>query len=280
MNLSKRIIKSLAIGFGIFLSTIIIFAIVTAISAIIGVVPFFNGNSSSQTVSYNEKLNDFNSIEIDYDAGELDIKTGENFYIEAKNVPEKFKYEVKDGKLKIKNELKNKLFSKISTNINSKVVIYVPEGTDITHANIEVGAATINVSNIKIDNLKLELGAGKAYLNNVQVLGKSDIELGAGSFIGENIKLNELALEVGAGKMELNTVLTGKTRIECGVGKIELNILGYREMYDISEEKGLGKIVLAETLIVKEDEIYTHKEKIKLDIEVGLGKIDLNFVKK
>lgn len=150
-----------------------------------------------------------NSIDIDISNGTIELVKGDSFNLEVENsLKDKFKCEVSDGILTIrqKNEVEIKLFGwSIGTNFRIgglkkfKLKLTVPEDTDFSKLNINVGAGTIIMKDITGDVMLVQAGAGKISLESCAVKNSSAFQVGAGSFKAEDVELGNSTVECGTG---------------------------------------------------------------------------------
>lgn len=278
MKLSQTIIKSVATGLGLFLAAIIIFSIVTVISSIFGIIPFFSGNEQYNTTSVITEIDSFNSIDADIDYGTIYVKNGDTYKIEAINVSNNFKYKVKNNELVIDYAKKNSFLN--TKNNNSKIIITIPKEANCDNYDFEIGASKLYISDLEIANLKLTIGAGDANVINLKITEDFKLKVGAGNVKIKDANINTMDVDIGAGNADITSILKGITKIDCGVGNVDLNILGYKELYEIRKDKGIGNITEKESLNYDQDKIYIPENKINLDVKTGVGNININFVKK
>ncbi len=75
-------------------------------------------------------------------------------------------------------------------------------------------------------------------------LERVNLEAGAGTVLVNDLKVKELDMNLGVGKVEIEVEISGKSKIDAGLGKLELNLKGGREDYKMKFSKGLGVITL------------------------------------
>lgn len=266
MRNTQKVIKNLAIAFAFFL----IFSIISGL--IYGVSLFSNVFNDKEDLKHLEEIkeltsNDAKILSIDLNATNLIIKIGDNFKAETSN-----KYIVtKQDKDKIYITERNHNMMKK----HSKLIIYVPNNMTLDFVEINGGAGKIKIDALMTKFLRLDLGAGKVEINNLQVLNKTKVEGGAGSVDIKNSILNNLDLSMGVGKFNLDAKILGNSTIEQGIGSIDLNLIGIINDYEINVEKGLGSISV-EGQNLKDNKTIGNGFN-KIDIEGGIGSIDINF---
>lgn len=225
MSLFSKIVRNLALAFGIFLA-------ITIISFGLDLAYFFlQSTNLVKNNSYEISGEDFKKyssyLDVRLKASNLVIKSGDTFRYET-NIKD-LKVTQKDNKLVIKDTRKNVLNSK-----HNDVTIYIPDGLIFDSVNIEMGAGKLDIKQVELNNVTLDLGVGKATINS-NLIGKSTIECGIGEVIlNLNLPLDsyKLKLEKGIGEVTLNgksvknDTTVGKgintINVEGGIGKISV----------------------------------------------------------
>lgn len=147
-----------------------------------------------------------------------------------------------------------------SYNSGSSFTVYIPREWTFEEVDITIGAGKLQVETLQTGEFKLEVGAGQAIVNNINVLKETKISCGVGSIALEGTFQNELKLDCGVG--EITTNVYGKYedynyKVDCGVGHV--NVGGY-------SYSGLGS-----TQEVKANAPNTIK------IDCGVGSVRVNF---
>lgn len=270
MNQAQKIIKYLAIAFGLYLAINIIGWVIFGIFSIAGISKIAEiSQEDITTITYSQEFEDVENLDFEIKYAQIYVKAGETLKIEADKVNDDWKIN-KDGKtLKISNVGK-------SWNINNEIpilVIYLPEELQLNKVEIESGAGETNIEYLNSKSIELNLGAGKVSINNI-ASEKASIECGAGEVIIKNADLTNVRLEAGIGRLEYSGYIRGISNIECGIGELDLNLAG-GEIYSISAEKGIGEITINGESI-KKDAVVGNGEN-KIDIEGGIGAIKVKI---
>lgn len=269
----QKAIKYLAIVFGLFLSVNIIAWTIFGITLIGGTIEGINYITSraDNTISYSETFENVQSLEIKLNASELEIKQGDCFKVEGNKISENAEIKLENSKLKITDERVN---TSIWQNDNlSKIIVYIPEGTNLESSNIKLGAGNAVIENIDSEKFDFEFGAGNVTLKNIYSQ-ESNITCGAGNIKVENSNLNNLKLKAGVGKLEYEGNISGDSKIECGVGEIILNLNEKIEKFTLKATKGLGELRINNSQISNDEVIGNGENTIK--IEGGIGSIKIN----
>lgn len=281
----QKIIKYIAVAFGLYLAISIIGGI---IAIIVSIFTGFYGisyltdslndainsdDTSIERIDENQEVEEFSKMKLDISASNLTIKLeGNSYKVETYQIPKNTKIESKDGILEIKNNKKlNKSDSK------SSITIYLPEGVELEEADIQIGAGIVDVTGLIAKNVEFNFGAGNVNMQNITVKNNAKIECGAGQAIIKNSELANANIEAGVGKLVYSGDLTGNTQIDCGVGDVELELTGDAEKYAIHTEKGIGDIKINDSSVA--DDSTTGNGENKINIEGGVGSIDIKMSK-
>jgi hypothetical protein len=131
MTTIQKIIKYGAIAFGIFLCINIITAIVMGIGILFGITTgfsVFSENVSTERIDFSEVYENVQELRINVELSKLNIKKGNEFKVEARNITKDFESNLQNGNLVIREKSNfNKWFHLGFFNPNSEVTIYIPE---------------------------------------------------------------------------------------------------------------------------------------------------------
>ncbi len=206
-------------------------------------------------------------LEIDLLTADITVLKGDSLKIDS--TKNSFRINNRNGKLSL--EERNALFSR---NENQHITIYLPEDFTFRTVNIDTGAGEIDAEMLKTEYLELDIGAGYAVFDNLQVTKKAEIDCGAGSFTVRDGVMHNLDFSLGVGKADIAAKVLSNADIESGVGELNLNLLGGKDTYTLGIEKGLG-IFTVDSQLVKESIIGSGENKIH--IEGGIGNISVKF---
>lgn len=272
MKQAQKVIKYVAIAFGLYLAINIIGAIVFGFTMLLGIDigrNFFTGNSS-ETIQYGQVFTNIEELEIEIGFADFEVKVGEELKVEGQ-IYKDFKIQVENKTLKIEDISKKWIFN---SNDVAKITLYIPEDFEFTKAEVEIGAGTTNIEKLKAADLDLNLGAGAVKIQNCEAQ-KTDIDCGAGKVEIESSTLKNLKLSTGVGEFSYNGYILGNSNIECGIGKLTLNLEGGAEIYSIEAEHGIGEIKLNGNKIENNKTQGSGENKIR--VEGGIGEIQINM---
>lgn len=278
----QKVIKYGAIAFGLYLCFIIISAIVFIITTVSGI--FLGANTLKQyqhdskkveISSFEEKYDDIQNLNIELDASELVVKTGEEFKIEVHNATNKFYSKLEGNTLKIRDNRSGiKLFNISEENV-PEIILYIPQDCQFDNVKIEAGINETYIENINAKEIKIDTGVGKFTIDNIQS-DYLNIDGGAGETIINNAKLNKIDLDIGVGKFVINIDDVENAKVEAGIGQLILNINQNKEDYKINAETGIGNLLIDGQNVKGDTSIGTGNKYIK--VEAGVGEIQVNFL--
>ena len=272
MKQAQKVIKYLAIAFGLYLAINIIGWIVFGFTMLLGIDMgrnLFTG-TGNETIQYGQVFTNVEELDIEIAFADFEVKVGKELKVEGQ-IYKDFKIELENKTLKNEDVTKRWIFNSSDM---AKVILYVPENFEFTKAEIEIGAGTTNIEQLKVAHLDLNLGAGTVKIQNCEAQ-KTDIECGAGKVEIEKSNLKNLKLNTGVGEFSYNGYILGNSTIECGIGKLTLDLDGGEELYSIEAEHGIGAIKLNGNKI-EDGKIQGNGENI-IKIEGGIGEIQINM---
>lgn len=278
MTSFQKIIKYGAIAFAIYLSLVIVGAIVFSITVIFGISSGFemfqDSNHFAMVTKWEQEFSDITSMDIEAGICKLMIKKGDTFKVEVSNVSDQFRCEAKGSKLIIEDEKLNRNIFGIN-NIVPEVIIYVPENSQLDEVRIETGVNDTHIESLKADKVELEMGIGKYQIDNLSAK-YAQIEAGAGETNINKAEIGELKLNGGVGKLVLTSKITKTADVDCGVGKVDLNLMGTSDDYQIEANTGLGNFEVDGKKVRDDERIGSGAVTIK--IEAGVGETTVNFI--
>lgn len=261
MTTFQKIVKYLAIALAVFI-------IVSIFSAIFGIAEFFSGEGVTDEIQAYEISENITSLDIEIGAADFNIVSGKSFSVES-NLKHLTVTE-NNGTLVIKED------KKIGISYTDAVLtLYVPADYVFDKIELLTGAGRLNAESLSAKELEFELGAGEINIKQLNASSKAEIEGGAGALTIESGTLNDLSLEMGVGALQLTSAITGNSEINFGVGEADLTLLGAEDDYELQFEGGIGEAYINGEAIGN-NKIYGNG-KHRIDIEGGIGKVDIDF---
>lgn len=278
MNSFQRTIKYLAIAFAAFLTVIIITGIVSAVSFVISMTTgdrFFADDE--EKIEFTRDFTDVEALEVNHSSGDLIIKVGDGFRVEASNVRASFSAKVTpDGTLTVKDK-SSFVFNWFDFGLgNSSITIYLPEDFTAAQAKLNTGAGAVTMDSLKAGKLTINAGAGNIKGSNIMA-EEADIDGGVGNITFSDSSFKDVDFDSGVGNLFFEGALHGDCEIDSGVGKVDIELDASREDYGFDIDTGLGTVRIDGDKISKGYRSKGDTDKsIKVDGGVGNVSIDFN----
>lgn len=270
MSNAQKIIKYLAISFAFFL----VFNIISGIMHMVMIISnIFNDKDDYEIMDKIKDLevsDEVKLLDVDVVSSNIVIKIGDTFRAETSN---KYIQCKQDYNMIYIAERRHNWFNDSS---KSKLTIYIPEDMVLDGVSINSGAGIVSIDKLSTRILNLDLGAAKVNINNLNTYDNTKINGGSGKVTIKNSSLNNLDLNIGVGKFTLEAKLLGNSKIDHGVGEVSLNLIGGKDDYQIHADKGLGSITISGNEM--KDDLIVGNGTNKIDIDGGIGNIDINFI--
>lgn len=271
----QKIIKYIAIAFGLFLSISIISSILFGAMTIIGIGTGIEYMASSENIegsSYTQEFEQVDSIKIDTSISKLNIKTGDVLKVEGKNVSNQCKIQKEGDTLVIQDK---KVYQPLwKDDQYPEITLYIPENLTLEKVEIATGVSETIMERLQAKKIELELGVGNTQINQIKA-DKIKLEGGAGKLVILDGDLQEADIDCGVGSFEYTGILKGKNDIDCGVGKTLVTLTDGKENYQIKAETGIGGLYI-DNKSVADETVYGEGES-RINIEAGVGRVDVNF---
>ena len=164
MKKAQKVIKYLAIAFGLYLAINIIGGIVFGATLLLGIDMGLNAISEVTEVNvmdYEESFSDIEKLDIKINAADFEIKIGEALKVVLKDVNEKTEVKAQGKTLKIAD---TKMNWNIVSNKKPAITLYIPEGMAFNEAKIEMGAGKVEKNQTVgsgENKIKIEGGIGE-----------------------------------------------------------------------------------------------------------------------
>ncbi len=280
MNSFQRTIKYIAIGFAILLSVGIISAIVNVGLIIASAVSGGSALHKTETLDFSETYTGVSSLDVRNSTGQLIIREGDAFKMEAENVSEGFEVRViKDGTLRISDDNLSFKFLWFRLNgmgsPNSRVTVYLPKDFTAKDVKLDTGAGNVEIEGLRTDRLSLSAGAGNIDGSNITA-GKVKVDGGVGNMDFENVSFSDSDFDCGVGNVSVEGTILGENKFDCGVGDVRLELSGDVNAYGIKVDAGVGNIRLNGEKISDEYRNNTNAAN-SIDIDGGVGNVTIEI---
>ncbi len=239
----------------------IIFIIVGIILLGIGIVTYkyIGTQKYIETEDINLSFDGSQVSELDITSADsrLTVRTDEvdDITVSIANAPKgRYKASVSGGCLKVES-VSAKWYS-VSSRVtdkscNTSIVITLPK-KQYAKLSLDTAVGETNAAGISADDVCIDSGVGTAKFTDCQ-FGSMDCDCGVGDFT-------------------FNGKITDGLTADCGIGTCTFNLKGSYEDHFINADKGLGAIN-----VQRGKTVGTLQEKIPLEIDCGIGEININF---
>lgn len=184
------------------------------------------------------------SLRVDFSYGTVDIITydGEDILVDVSNASSDYTCKDNSGVLTIND---NKYNSWLSAGDDATyLMIQIPESHMLNELKLTIGAAQVTINNLTVENLKIDVGAGTFEGTNLSVADEASLEVGAGTFNLYNFECQDIDLDCGVGKAYIEGVVYGDVKATAGAGEVEFNLIGDEEDFDYELSCSVGNISL------------------------------------
>ena len=274
MKAWQRGILYTAMALAIVLIIGILGGIVKGLSFLPRLLPSLSGAEES-TVSAGESAQIYTpagtvaGLKIELKAAALEIRTGDAFRAES-NL----------SHLAVTEENGVWAFRETRSFISSdaeahSLILYIPAQAALEEVTLDTGAGKVRIDTLTADKLELELGAGSFRASTLNATRQADIDGGAGELRIEGGTLANLELDMGVGHTALTARLNGNCSLDMGVGAAAITLLGSREEYRLSIDKGLGGVLIAGESVGDGAAVGNGNTRVKLS--GGVGRITVDY---
>ena len=191
-------------------------------------------------------LGGFDEIDVYIPYSSLEIIEGDSFKLEySVNDKNGLKVEVNDRKLKLEYKKTSSLNILTFNNDSSEgeyFKLYVPEGTSLEKADIDIESGSFKLAGIDIEELKLENESGSIKISDMKAK-KSDIKAESGSVKIENADITKLELKNEYGSVTMDNVVTVEAKVKLESGSLKMDGFDTSKA-EIESEYGSAKIIL------------------------------------
>ncbi|MDF2537867.1 MAG: putative rane protein [Herbinix sp.] len=283
MSSLQKVIKYCAMGFAIFLAVSIITAISSAVISVVSLVSgtniFHSNRDDKEVYDYEKDFTGVESLDINVSAGQLLIKQGSGFRVEAEKIAGSFEAEVSEsGTLSIKDSGVGTQFLWFNFNgfhnPSSKIILYLPSDFIAEEVMLDTGAGNVEIDGLRAEYLNVSTGFGNFTGKNMSAV-EAMIDGGFGSVVLEDISFEDSEFNCGLGNLRVSGELTGDCSIDCGIGNVDLDLSGAAEDYELEIDSGIGN-VRVDGKKVKEGHVNNNARNY-IEIDGGIGNIRVDF---
>lgn len=261
-------------------------------------------NESGSVVELNLTADELRNLYIELGACELHIMETKDDHASLKvsGTTKYFRYLEEDGDcLRLVNMTGRGFWnwSLHKVTVKTKVYLYLPEGTSLNYAEIEIGAGSMEAVGLQAHEMDLDVGAGACTINGSTTVDSMNLTVGAGRIILETLNAGKLDMDVGAGELrikdakvsgeadlslgmgnaELGGVFAGDMDIECGMGSVTLKLDDAEKDHNFDIDCALGNVRLgSHSYTGLADEVTIGNGSTSTyDVECNMGNVSIDF---
>ena len=190
-------------------------------------------------------LGGFDEVNINLPYASLDIVEGDSYKLEyCVNDKSGLDVEVKDNKLKLNYKTLSygiHLFD-FDNSEGEYFILYVPKGTSLKKADIDVESGSFKLSGIDVEDFKIENESGSIKISDMKS-EESSIKAESGAVKIENFETKKLDLVNEFGSVSIDNATTQKTKIKMESGSLKMNGIDMSDA-EIKSEFGSVSIIL------------------------------------
>lgn len=219
-------------------------------------------NNYENDYKFEENYENVKSMEVDVAYGNVTMKEGDSFHIEAYNMMEgKFISTLDNGVWKIQSntglpvEISGKLeifgidipynpWTLLDNDRVPNIAITIPADFTSENININMDAGCIYADSISTREAEIDVNAGYLHVKNLVAGNKSHLSVGTGELIIDNIYAKDISLENDVGVIQATGSLLGDSYAKNGVGSIRLNLVKEIDDYNYDIDCGIGSVTI------------------------------------
>ncbi|WP_050636119.1 DUF4097 family beta strand repeat-containing protein [Candidatus Stoquefichus sp. SB1] len=138
--------------------------------------------------------------------------------------------------------------------------IYIPEKKDLETVKIDMSAGDLSVHDLVANEVKIDTAAGRLQVNRLEC--------------------NDLKLNTAMGQTKIkDATVQKKVNVDVGAGDVNLNLRGRQADFHKRVSVGLGHVRVGDSSYsgIADRESYDSDGKIELDIDCGLGNVNVEM---
>ena len=193
---------------------------VTAVCMVVGIIINVWGISSKgytifghsrNTVTYDEDLSSFDTLDIDMSFGNIYIKKGTSFHVSYtgnKNyIPE---YSISGNKLTIEQKnIRHSLINVGFSNTKSELTITIPSDITLESLGLDINAGNVSIADIKSSIINADIDMGNLEISGCEFnTCKGDVNMGNAKI--SQCSFNNISLSVDMGNATIKPVTSDK----------------------------------------------------------------------
>jgi hypothetical protein len=253
-------------------------------------------NSGKNNSTYSNTATGVESIDVDVQFCKIEIVNGNEFSVEANNIPENgFKSYVEDGVWYLEDQYnKDEMINLFGFDIPiyqgffswdmdddyaPSVTVTIPKDFVAKNVTIKIGAGELNLEELEAANCELKVGAGSISVQQLKTTEEANLDVGAGDIDISNLETFNADFDCGLGSIDVSGEIFGDVTADCGMGEIAMDLVGNEEDYNYYINVGMGNVTLNddEFSFIASRTIRNDNAIGTFDLKCGMGSIDINI---
>ncbi|NLO10223.1 MAG: DUF4097 domain-containing protein [Clostridiales bacterium] len=238
---------------------------------------------NTPTFSMEDTVRDVEGLDIRIDVGEVFIRPGDEFSIQADNLynDNDLKSHVSNGVWEISHDA-NERFNffgidiPISIGIRNfktpSIRITIPEGFKAKDIKISMDAGRLKAENLHADIAHLTVDAGSLEIDGLIVEEESSYFVSAGHINLKQVDIKNIKVECDVGAVIMEGLVSGDNEIQCNVGSIELDIDDNMDYYSFDIDSDIGNVIINNKRyrnFINTKDRNDFKGNFRLNVDVG-----------
>lgn len=213
---------------------IILLIIVLIAAILIFIVRTYGSNLENTENTENENMisqtfGNVQSIEINLQKLELEVKQGEQVKVEYADTLEGLKIEQSETMLNITDE--DVVMSEDSN--SQKIIIYLPQETKFNDINLTAKDRNISIETLNATNIKLNIDGNYCTINHI-LSDVMELKNQDGRMTIGNGRIKNVTIQSDSGNDKLNLKITETATMNLNSATAELNLIGTEEEYQVN----------------------------------------------
>lgn len=185
---------------------------------------------------------------------------------------------VKDNSLHVEGFKGNKLLIGVGE-MDNQITLRIPKGMGFDEIDLEIGAGSMDICNLKARELDANVGAGELIIDKAEITSFS-AEIGAGQLSACEMYVWEADVEVGLGSLSYVGAIEQELDAQCGMGNMDFQLKGNEKDHNYEIECSAGSIQLNgwEISAMAAEKYVNNGAASTFELSANMGNITLNFV--
>lgn len=170
---------------------------------------------------------------------------------------------------------------KEGVNIGTKkgtITLSMPKDKKLQNLKVELGAGNIVFDQMKVEEASFDVGAGDIYLGSL-ISTNGEFKIGMGRMEVADASVSKASVDVGVGEFLYTGAFKKSAKISCSMGRVKLTLHGTKKDYNYALECSVGTIAVGETTYsnVSTTKKMDNGSKKSIDLECSVGSIEIEF---